>query len=642
MIRPFTLVALAAAVFAAAAGGGTPTPPVDPVAALGKFGPCPPALVTPSRDDRGFDCRDVVLDLSLDFDRRRIAGRARHEVVATRALAALALDLTDSLEVQQVWRSVWPASFTHGGDVIEIALDPPLAEGEQATITIQYAGHPPREGLLGFSFESRDGVPAAYTLSEPEGASSWWPCKDVPDDKLLATIILDIPDSLYAGSNGRLVSDRSAGGRRKMTWREEWPIAPYLVSVAATNYSVFDDEFISSGREKLPILYLAYPEDRAAAESSWKRTPLMIGAFEDRFGAYPFPGEKYGMAEFSWGGAMEHQTLTSYGEYAVDGWDTNDWLVAHELAHQWWGNRVTLASWEHIWLNEGFARFSEALWYESQGGIKAYREWIRGLWRPTFPGAIVPPDYLFNSTVYQKGAWVLHMLRGLLGDPIFFTALRVYGDRHAYSNARTEDLIAVFEETTGEDLGWFFDQWVYGTGRPFYDATWQVVDNGRLMLDLWIEQNQAEPPFRMPIDIEIQDVLGRYRHRVLDSLRTQEFLLPLRGEPIGLTLDPDDWILKDVIHGSDVDGSAALGSGMGLPAPSPGSPPFRIVLHGPGVPRHAEILDAQGRRVRALEGTRVLTWDGRDARGREMPSGLYIVRLAQPGCTQAEKLWLLR
>jgi hypothetical protein len=369
----------------------------------------------------------------------------------------------------------------------------------------------------------------------------------------------------------------------------------------------------------------------------------MIGAFEDRFGPYPFPGEKYGMAEFSWGGAMEHQTLTSYGEYAVDGWDTNDWIVAHELAHHWWGNRVTLASWEHIWLNEGFARFSEALWYESLGGIKGYRDWMREMWRPTFPGALVPPDYLFNSTVYMKGAWVLHMLRGIVGDPVFFTALRSYGDRHAFANATTDDLIAVFEEAAGSDLGWFFEPWVYGTGRPIYDATWEVIEGTELTLDLWIEQKQSEPPFRMPLEIEIEDEWGRYRHTVVDSLSLQHFLLPLRAHPAGLRLDPDDWILKHVVHGSDVAEPVRLDGRLGPPIPSPGAPPFRMFLPATGRPRKADVFDTRGRRIRILEGETSLIWDGRDASGRELPSGLYFVRLREPAASgPGTKLWLVR
>ena len=413
-----------------------------------------------------------------------------------------------------------------------------------------------------------------------------------------------------------------------MTWRESFPIAPYLVSIACTNYAVFESTHQGPNGETLPLLFLAYPEDRDRAEVSWGRTSEMIAAFEARFGPYPFYGEKYGMAEFSWGGAMEHQTLSSMGAYSIDGTDANDWLVAHELAHQWWGDLITPASWDHIWLNEGFARYAEALWYEAGGGAEAYREWMRSIWRPSFQGPIVPPNYIFSSTVYQKGAWVVHMLRGVMGERAFFESLARYRDQNEYANVTTDDFQRACEETTGRDLGWFFDEWVYGVGRPAYVMEWSEAGGGDpSQIEVTIEQVQPEPAFRMPIQIEIRDSSGSNRFVVLDSLRLQSFLLPVGMPPQRVVLDPDDWILKDTLGGSSAPVAPASVIGLGIPYPSPGSPPIRIEFLGsPTGP--IDLYDVNGRRVRRLLPSTAgdAAWDGRDEQGRALPAGLYLAR----------------
>jgi aminopeptidase N len=626
--------------------------PHPPIELLGK-----PQLLAPpesgprdalGRDGSGYDCIEVNLDLQLDFVWRTIRGRVTHTIEATEPLSAVQMSLADSMHVVSVRRGQSPAAFRHANSGLAITCDPPLAPGERADFTITYHGAPQRDGFLGFAFVYRHGgVPAAYTLDEPKSASSWWPCKESPSDKVLSTVTVDLPDSLYLGSNGRLVADVPSGsGRHRMTWRESFPIAPYLISLACTNYAVFGDTHIGPNGQTLPILYLAYPEHRDMAAASWANTPRMISAFEDRFGPYPFYGEKYGMAEFVWGGGMEHQTLTSYGEYLIDGTDTNDWVVAHELAHQWWGDMVTCGQWEDIWLNEGFASYAEALWYESIGGIEGYRDWMRGMWDPAFLGPIVPPRYMFGGTVYHKGAWVLHMLRGLLGDSIFFEALRTYGEDYAYGSATTEDLVRVFEKASGRNLRWFFDQWVYQAGQPAYVMTWapESRPDGSSWLRVRIEQGQIEPPYRMPLEVEIRDGHGSYREVVQDSLRVQEFLFAVRTNPTDVRLDPDDWVLKYSIGGSDVPPpNADIRIELGLPRPSPGGPPVEIpLLHGYSRVT-VNLYDITGMRIAAIRptpGMASVLWDGRDDSGRPVASGLYFARTSQNG--QPVRICLIR
>lgn len=631
--------------FLTSAAIATPREPMDPVELFGKTCLAPLEMLRES-DDRGYDCLEVTLELDIDFDTRTIRGHVGHRVKATTDLDTLRLDLTDSLTVGEVRRNGEPIPFVHANRKISIPLVPPLGRGDQETVEIRYGGHPPREGWLGFVFETRDGVPAAYTLSEPDGSASWWPCKDVPDDKMLATIILEIPDSLYAGSNGILISDETVQGRRRMTWQERWPIAPYLVCIACTNYTVFQDLYRGIDGATLPLLYLSYPEDFEEARSTWARTPEMLRAFEDRFGPYPFPGEKYGMAEVSFGGAMEHQTLTSFGEYAIDGTDQNDWLVAHELAHHWWGNLVTLSDWDHMWLNEGFSRYSEALWFEESEGPNAYREWMLRMWRPSFPGVVVPPDEIFNATVYFKGAWILYMLRGVLGDADFFAGLSLYSERHAYANAETQDLRKAFEEIAGRDLDWFFDQWVYRPGRPRYLVTWDVAEGEQeLFLELTIEQAQSEPPFRMPIVFEVVDPLGAYRFSVEDSLRIQTFRLPIRHSPSAVHIDPDNLILRHEIHPSGITDDPPVRLSLGEPWPSPGRPPFWIPVDDAIRGDRLDLFDLRGRRITRIEipGHGPAVWSGRDDRGRPVGSGLYLVRRSGNGPKgTTRRIWIVR
>ena len=266
------------------------------------------------------------------------------------------------------------------------------------------------------------------------------------------------------------------------------------------------------------------------------------------------------------------------------------------------------------------------------------------MWRPTFPGALVPPDFLFNSTVYHKGAWILHMLRGIVGDDDFFKSINFYTDRHRYGNAVTDDLVHAFEEITGDDFDWFFDRWIYGEGRPAYALSWTVdCERDDPVLDMTIEQIQETPLFRMPIQIGIADADGDYLIVVDDSLLTQNFRIPVRLPPISVELDPNEWILRQTI-GTDVPETPPIRIVLGNPWPSPGVPPFRIPVSPLLGSSRIEVLDLTGRRIRsiAIEDRATLIWDGRDEGGRDLPSGLYFVRAGATNGSQSRRIWIVR
>ena len=261
---------------------------------------------------------------------------------------------------------------------------------------------------------------------------------------------------------------------------------------------------------------------------------------------------------------MEHQTATSFGSGLIRGDASYYWIVAHELAHQWWGDSVTLADFREIWLNEGFATYSEALWYEHLNGASGLRAYMASLDTRPFCGTLYDPVAsscsLFGKTVYDKGAWVLHMLRGILGDADFFTGLRNHASDFTYSNAGTPDLRASMEAASGRALESFFTRWVYQTGEPAYRWGWRAAQTpSGWVTYVRIEQTQPGAPFVMPIDLRVSTPSGSFTTRVENTASAQDFALPaVPAAPTSVTFDPDLWILKSTttmaLPDSDLDG----------------------------------------------------------------------------------------
>ncbi len=341
---------------------------------------------------------------------------------------------------------------------------------------------------------------------------------------------------------------------------------------------------------------------------------------------------------------MEHQTCTSMGSRFVTGTLAYDFIVAHELAHSWVGDMITMTEWSHAWTKEGFATHCEALYYEDLFGLGYYHSYMNGM-NPLNYGnyqlyGIFPP---LHAAIYYKGAWVLHMLRGVIGDQAFFDGIYAYTNNPTfrYATADTDDLRGVFETVVGQDLTWFFDEWVYNPGYPHYDAVWvaTAVDQGwDVLLD--IDQVQTLGPiFKMPIDVLINTDQGSERFVVWDSLQTQSFALHVAGEPWGLTLDPDRWIIKMATVTTDV---ATVGVphpfALAQNRPNPFRPTttisFSLAERGPATLR---IYDAAGRLISQLfdrtaePGPHEVDWDGRMRDGTAASPGVYFYRLESSG-----------
>ncbi len=590
----------------------------------------------------GTDFLTYDIHLAVIPDSCSVSGMVSMSLLVEQALDSLVIDLSTTLVVDSVFLAGEPKSFAHADDRIHIPLRPPATPGDTLCVEISYHGNPYPEGFGSFICTERDGTPQFWTLSQTDFAHTWWPCHDSPNDKALVTMSVTVPyppESFFVASNGILEDVQYRDGWTTYFWNELYPISPYLVSLAGTNYITVHAGLRSLSGDSIPVEYYIYPELQQEASEDFSKTPEMIAAFEERYGPYPFQGEKYAMALVRRGGAMEHQTVTSYGDTHIRGDHHFDWIVAHELAHQWWGDWVTCRSWGHIWLNEGFASFSEAVWFESIGGEEAYREYMQGqdYLRTSgheFPGTVLNPEYTFSITVYDKGAWIVHMLRRLVGEEIFWEALLDYGQRHAHGTAVTEDLLSVFEEHTASDLQWFFDQWLVREGRPHLELSWERVETyaGDSVIAT-IAQVQDDLPYRLPLDLLFKCFSGDslVAVEVSDEVETFRFFFPFRINT--WEVDPRESVLLWIDSGPGDPEESYPPLTIYAPRPNPSSDKVAIGFDLPEQTwAQLKVFDLLGRSVwsdqqRMLPaGWSTLEWPGIQANGRRTPSGFYLIR----------------
>ena len=388
------------------------------------------------------------------------------------------------------------------------------------------------------------------TLSEPFFARTWWPCKDHPTDKADSVdIYVTIDDDLVVASNGSLVSIIDNGDGTKTThWHESYPIATYLVSLAIADYYVYSDTLKYQGNI-MPIDFFHYGAPVPGIRAINALVREMLTTFSDIFGIYPFIREKYGQAQFNFGGGMEHQTCTSLGSF-------NEWVMAHELAHQWWGDMVTCGSWHEIWLNEGFASYGEAIWSEHKGGSAAYHSEMNSFeasWDTSgardvlYVNDTTSVNSIFDWKEYRKGAWVLHMLRYTVGDSAFFHILREYGSApRQYSTALTADLQQIAEQQTGRKLGAFFHQWIHEGGQPNYEYAFlpEATDSGVVTYFFLNQMQQGYKPFQTDVDVRFFFPETTVTVRLEGTLVAQNYILRFASIPDSCVIDPDNWILN--------------------------------------------------------------------------------------------------
>lgn len=414
-----------------------------------------------TKTQKRVDILNYHLKIKLNVEQKIIDGEVSitaHKLFSDQKF--LELNFYGNMKVKRIESDSVELKFHHIKNLLTIDISEIPKDTIQ--LTIVYSGSPKRSGFDGFVFGEINRIPLVYNLSEPNYAPSWFPCDDDPEDKAMIEVEITNDSSFISVSNGRLINISDDGGKRTYHWKSNYPISTYLVAVYSSKYVSFTDSYKTISGKTMPLEFYVLPNHLVFAKKDFAEHKQMLEAFEKLFGEYAFTEDKYGVAEFLWNyGAMENQTITGIGYNFISGNNFARDILAHELAHHWWGNAVSLKSWKDIWLNEGFASYSEALYLEFKYGKESLQAAMNSKFSENFRGSLYNPTNLFSETVYDKGAWVLHMLRNEIGNSNFFSALRKYYEEFKYRNASTEDFKAVCENVSGKILDKFFDDWIY-------------------------------------------------------------------------------------------------------------------------------------------------------------------------------------
>ncbi|MFA5012507.1 MAG: M1 family aminopeptidase [Ignavibacteria bacterium] len=500
--------------------------------------------------DSSFDVKYYNLNLRVTTNPNFLYGAVQVSGVFNTAGSSLFLNLSNAMFIDSVTGAL-VSGFTHSNDILNINFSQSTSLFD---VKIYYKGLPPGSGFGSFVFSSQNSFPLIWSLSEPFGASDWFPNKNTPSDKADSSEVwITCASNLLGVSNGLLYETViNPDNTKTFKWKSRYPIANYLISITVTNYERYDNYYKYGLNDSMVINHYVYPGTLNSVMTELDKTPDMLDFFSNRYSQYPFIQEKYGHAQFGWGGGMEHQTISSMGVF-------NQGIIAHELAHQWFGDKVTCRNFNNIWLNEGFATYSEALFAEHFNGKEEYDAIIRT--KMSNAKKAVGSLYLLNTDnvneifnsnrTYSKGAMVVHMLRGITGDSVFFNILKSYinDPALAYNTAVTEDLQRVAESVSGRNLNYFFQEWIYGENYPMYSINWNKSKNNQGTYDVNVnisqKQNTNPPYFTMPVDIKISLNNTDTTFTVFNNAQVQEFLFTVSSEPKSITFDPDNKILKD-------------------------------------------------------------------------------------------------
>jgi aminopeptidase N len=512
-----------------------------------------------------FDALHYSIRLTLLSTGSRITGSTdiRLAVGAPRA-DTMVLDFT-GLQITGVEVDGVRTQARHENGKLFVPVPAGVSSGQELRVRVDYAGTPD-DGLI--IRKNVHGTLAVFADNWPNRARFWFPAIDHPADKATASFTVVAPADWLVVANGHLVETGDAeastagttevsAGRRRWTWDILEPISTYNMVVGA---ATFDRHVVGSvcvtAQRCIEVTTYLFPEDRVKAAPSFRRAVQMIEYYSGLVAPFPY-GKLAHVQSFTRFGGMENATAIFYSEQSIAQGGDIEGTVAHETAHQWFGNAVTPADWSHLWLSEGFASYFGMLFFEHADGVEQLRQRLERdrlqivrssvVARPIVDASETDLFTLINVNNYEKAAWVLHMLRGLVGDQAFFNGIRDYYRRYEHRTAATTDFRRAIEQAAGRELAWFFDQWLFRPGFPRLRVTsrWNA---GERIATITVEQTQRSswPTFRLPLTMEV-DIDGSIEQRTLDmDERRETFRIPAAVAPRRVTVDPDGWVLKDV------------------------------------------------------------------------------------------------
>ena len=499
-----------------------------------------------------YDLKYHRLYWKLNPEERYIQGTVTSYFILKEKTDTISFQLSDTLTVDSINYRYY-AGYQHSNNILKINFSESVEEDVLDSLTIHYHGTPPDEDAFALG-EQENNTSTLWTLSQPYGAKTWWPSKNALNDKIdsLDVYIEVSPPEYTAVSNGILQSSKmiKQDSARLFHWKHRYPIAAYLIAVAVADYNYHETHY-PLGDDSLKIVNYIYHGDVNHAVRQVDNLYRSAKLFDSLFMPYPFSEEQYGHAQMGRGGGMEHQTMTFIG-----GWHFE--LLTHELAHQWFGNYVTLADWHDIWLNEGFATYLSGLAYEM--AFDTDKWW--NIWRPQTIDFITSkiygsvyventedPERIFNGRLsYAKGAYVLHMIRWVVGDEAFFEAIRNYltDPRVAFGYARQQDLVYHLEQTSDTSLTEFLDDWYYGQGYPLYYADCKMLDKESVKITLWQEQSHISVDFfEMPVPIKFKNNAHDTTLVMQHEASGQVFVEHLGFTPDSVFIDPEYRLISD-------------------------------------------------------------------------------------------------
>ena len=519
---------------------------------------------------RVVDQKHIRLEFRFDFEQQRIAARAIHSLDLLKDASSIELDAA-SMKIERVElrneKDGSPTTLKHAsrGQTLTIDLDHAYKADESLQLAIDYSVEKPRRGFhfVAPDADEKSSLQMVWTQSEPEYARYWVPCIDAPGDRITSEIIATVPKKFVVLSNGSLESKKdNDDGTTTWHWSQVRSHVPYLLSVVAGDFEIFEQSW-----DGIPVLSYVPRGRLADAPRSFEKTPAMLRFFSEKIG-YRYPWPKYAQIcvdEYGWGG-MEHTSATTlnlntlHDERAHHDISSVN-LVAHELAHQWWGDLLTCKDWGELWLNESFATYFATLWTEHDEGAdeaawQRYQEAESYLKEDArYRRSIVSyrynsPENMFDGHSYPKGGRVLHMLRYELGEEAFWKAMRRYCEINQFRTVETADLRIAIEESTGQGMNWFFDQWLYHGGHPEFHVEWSY-DAAAKSVRLSVKQAQkiddVTPLFRTSADVAIVLPGETLTRRVTLSKADETFHFDVAERPSRVCFDPQDWVLKKLI-----------------------------------------------------------------------------------------------